>query len=114
MENIEVKNKLIEKVENELKDFMEDLKLKSPEQIIDNSYKLVCMTEIKDYLLYERSYSNFELKTLLKNPNLLEECYDDWLASDSKLSEEIEFCADNTIDFLRDKEVKKERNKDVR
>ena len=55
MENIDLKNKLIKKVENELKDFMEDLKLKSPEQIIDNSYKLVCMTEIKDYLLYERS-----------------------------------------------------------
>ena len=114
MENIELKNELNEKLESELKAFMEDLKLKSPEQIMDNSYKLVCMKEIKDYLSCERSYSNFELKTLLKNPNLLEECYDDWLASDSKLSEEIEFCADNTIDFLRDKEVKKERNRSVR
>ena len=65
MENIELKNELNEKLESELKAFMEDLKLKSPEQIMDNSYKLVCMTEIKDYLLYEKNCSNFELKTLL-------------------------------------------------
>ena len=114
MENIELKNELNEKLESELKAFMEDLKLKSPEQIMDNSYKLVCMTEIKDYLLYEKNCSNFELKTLLKKHDLLEECYNDWLSSDGRLSEELCFSVDDTIEILRDKEVKKERNRSVR
>lgn len=112
--NKELKDKLCEKVEQELKNFKEDLKSKSPEEIIDNSYKLVCMMETKDYLLYDREYSNFELRTLLKNSNLLEECYDDWLSCDGHFREALEYSIDDTIDIIRDNAVKKERNKGAR
>lgn len=114
IKNKELKNKLFEKVEQELKNFKEGLKLKSPKEIIDNSYKLVCMMETKDYLLYDREYSNFELRTLLKSSNLLEECYDDWLSCDGHFREALEYSIDDTIDIMRDTEIKKERNKDVR
>lgn len=114
MENEELKNKLIQKLESELKDFKEYLKELSPKEIMDNSYKLTCITEIKDYLIYDKDYSKFELKTLLKSPNILEECYDDWLSCDGNLREALEFSVDDTIDIIRDNEVKKERNKDAR
>ena len=43
-----------------------------------------------------------------------EECYDDWLSCDGNLREALEFSVDDTIDIIRDNEVKKERNKDAR
>lgn len=43
MENEELKNKLIEKLERELTDFKDSLKGLPAEQIIDNSYKITCM-----------------------------------------------------------------------
>lgn len=101
------------KVEQELNDFKEELKSKTPEKIIENSYKLVCMECIEDYLT-EKDYSKFEIKTLLKRTDLLEECYDDWLNCDGSLREILEYSVDNTIDIIRDDEVKKQRNKDAR
>ena len=114
MENEELKNKLIEKLEREINEFKDTLRGLSADEIMDNSYKLTCITEIKDYLIYDKDYSRFELKTLLKNPNILEECYDDWLSCDGNLRETLEFSVDDTIDIIREDEVKKQRNKDSR
>lgn len=114
MEKEELQNKLIEKLEKELTAFKDSLKGLPREQIIDNSYKITCMETIQDYLAYDKDYSKFELKTLLKREHILEECYDDWLNSDGSFREVIEFSVDDTIDIIRDNEVKKERNKDAR
>ena len=114
MENEELKSKLIQKLERELTDFKDSLKELPAEQIIDNSYKITCMQTIQDYLANDKDYSKFELKTLLKREHLLEECYDDWLSNDGSLREALEFSIDDTIDLIRDNEVKKERNKDAR
>lgn len=114
MENEELKNKLIEKLEREINEFKDALRGLSADEIMDNSYKLTCITEIKDYLIYDKDYSRFELKTLLKNTNILEECYDDWLSCDGNLRETLEFSVDDTIDIIREDEVKKQRNKDSR
>lgn len=107
MENEELKNKLIKKLERELTDFKDSLKGLPAEQIIDNSYKITCMQTIQDYLAYDKDYSKFELKTLLKREHILEECYDDWLSNDGSLREALEFSIDDTIDLIRDNEVKK-------
>ena len=114
MENEELKSKLIQKLERELTDFKDSLKELPAEQIIDNSYKITCMQTIQDYLANDKDYSKFELKTLLKREHILQECYDDWLSNDGSLREALEFSIDDTIDLIRDNEVKKERNKDAR
>ena len=114
MENEELKNKLIEKLERELTDFKDSLKGLPAEQIIDNSYKITCMQTIQEYLATDKDYSKFELKTILKREHILQECYDDWLSNDGSLREALEFSIDDTIDRIRDNEVKKERNKDAR
>ena len=100
MENEELKNKLIEKLERELTDFKDSLKGLPAEQIIDNSYKITCMQTIQDYLAYDKDYSKFELKTLLKREHILQECYDDWLSNDGSLREALEFSIDDTIDLI--------------
>ena len=88
-----MEDKLYKKLEDELKEFK---------------------AEMKDYLIYNKELSKFELKTLLKREDILEECYDDWLSCDGNLREALEFSVDDTIDIIRDNEVKKERNKDAR
>ena len=114
MENEELKNKLIEKLEREVNEFKDTLRGLSADEIMDNSYKLTCIIEMKDYLIYNKELSKFELKTLLKREHILQECYDDWLSNDGSLREALEFSIDDTIDLIRENEVKKERNKDAR
>lgn len=114
MENEELKNKLIGKLEKELSEYKDSLMELSSKEIIDSSYKITCMETIHDYLVYDKDLSKFELKTLLKREHILEECYNDWLDNDGSLREALEFSIDDTIDIIRDNEVKKERNKDAR
>lgn len=114
MKNKELKNELIEKLENELREYINTLRGLSADEIIDNSYKLTCITEIKDYLIYDKELSKFELKMLLKREHILEECYNDLFHYEENLREALEFSVDDTIDFLRDREVEKQRNKDAR
>ena len=42
----ELKQKLIEKLEKELRDFKEDLRQKSPDEIIESAYQLTVKTLI--------------------------------------------------------------------
>ena len=73
MENEELKNKLIEKLEREVNEFKDTLRGLSADEIMDNSYKLTCIIEMKDYLIYNKELSKFELKTLLKREDILDE-----------------------------------------
>ena len=63
---------------------------------------------------YKSSGGKLVYNELLKRDDILEECYDDWLSCDGNLREALEFSVDDTIDIIRDNEVKKERNKDAR
>ena len=106
MENEELKNKLIEKLEREVNEFKDTLRGLSADEIMDNSYKLTCIIEMKDYLIYNKELSKFELKTLLKREDILEECYDDWLSCDGNLREALEFSIDDTIMRSKKNEIK--------
>ena len=46
MENEELKNKLIEKLEREVNEFKDTLRGLSADEIMDNSYKLTCIIEM--------------------------------------------------------------------
>ncbi len=95
----ELKEKLFKKVEKELDDFKEDLKQKAPEEIIENAYKLTAMEGIIGELK-ERSFDIDEIKALLKEDNLLEEFYEDFRNSDSKLCEIVQYQMEDTIDII--------------
>lgn len=110
-----IKDKLIEKLEKEYKDFVEDLKKKTPEEIIDKSYELVVknetIAEIKDMGLEKN-----EIKALLKEDNLLTEIYDDWINSDGRLGELIYDTMADTIDIIIEnfERIEKQKNKESR
>lgn len=114
MEKKELKNKLIEKMENELREYENTLRGLSADGIMDNCYKLTGMIEIIDYLTYDKELSKFEIKMLLKKEHILEECYNGLSHYEENLREGLEFSVDDTIDFLRDREVEKQRNKEAR
>ena len=58
MENEELKNKLIEKLEREVNEFKDTLRGLSADEIMDNSYRLTCIIEMKDYLIYNKELSS--------------------------------------------------------
>lgn len=115
MEIEDLKEKLFEKVENEFKDFKEKLKQKSPDEIIENAYKLTAMDGIIGELK-ERNFDKYELKALLKENNLLSEFYEDWRNTDGKLCESVQYPMEDTIDIIVEnyEKSKKEKLKESR
>lgn len=102
---------LIDKLNNELEKYKEDLLKERPEVIYEMSYKTTCMEEIKESLSYVANLSNFNIKTLSKIDNILETFYDKWLHADGSLRESLDFCVDDVVSELRDLAVKENRQK---
>lgn len=79
-------NKLDEKLENEFNDFCEKTKEKSAEEIINSAYEITVKEEIKDSLK-DMDLFPLEVDALLKQDNVLNEFYHDWLNVDTPLGE---------------------------
>lgn len=100
MEEIEkLKIKLFSKVEKELEDFKQELRQKTPDEIMENAYKLVTMDGIIGELK-ERNFDKDEIKALLKEDNLLSEFYEDWRNTDGKLCDSLQYPMEDTIDII--------------
>lgn len=111
MEKLEdLKEKLFEKVEKEFEDFKQELKQKTPDEIIENAYKLTAMEGIIGELK-ERSFDKDELKALLKEKDLLSEFYEDWRNSDGKLCESVQYPMEDTINIIVENYEKNRKEK---
>lgn len=99
MELEKLKEKLFEKIEKEFEDFKQELKQKTPDEIIENAYKITTMDGIIGELK-ERSFDKDELKALLKEKDLLSEFYEDWRNADGKLCESVQYPMEDTIDII--------------
>lgn len=110
-----LKEKLIEKVENEYKEFVEELKKKTPEEIIENAYELTSKDEIIGQLK-EMTLDEDEIKTMLKEDSLLAQFYSDWLDYDSQLGENISYSMTDTIEIIMNdyNEKKRQKNRESR
>lgn len=80
---------LINKLEKEFKDFKESIKEKGVDYAIDSAYELTIKQEIIDIIHYDFKFSPIETKALLKEDDLLQDLYDEWLDSDSNFREPI-------------------------
>lgn len=100
----ELKQKLIEKLEKELRDFKEDLRQKSPDEIIESAYQLTVKTLIIGEM-NEKNLDYYELKALIKQKYLLAELYEDWRNSDGRLGENISYEMDNSIKIIADRAI---------
>lgn len=107
-----LKMDLNKKVEQEYANFKKELEQKSPKEIIEKAYELVVKEQIKDELK-EKNLVEDELKALLKEKDLLSECYEDWRNSDGRLGDVISYTIDNTIELI-EQEYKKENKQKIK
>lgn len=116
MNNIDkLRQELDEKLDSEYNNYVEILKQESKDEIIKNAYKLTVKEQIKEEIK-DRNLDKDEIKALLQENNVLDNCYDRWIDDDSKLQEAFEFIVDDEIEEITEeyKEMKRHKNKESR
>lgn len=96
VKNLKEQNKLEEKLDNEFKDFCNKTKTKSPDEIIKSAYEITVKEEIKDNLKSMELFP-LEVTALLKQNDVLNEFYHDWLNDDTPLGEVLENSIQDSI-----------------
>ena len=81
MEN-KLKIDLYEKLDNEYNSFVDSLRNKTPDEIIECSYEKIMKEELKEMFYPGNNYEISELKALYKLKNPLEELYQGWMKFD--------------------------------
>ena len=104
MENLTIQDKLYNKLSKEYNQFLDGLKEKTPDEIIDKSYEKVFKEELK-LLFEEGNIDNETAKILLKLDYPLDELYREWLGSDDSFLDMLRDCTDNLVNKLSESEV---------
>lgn len=107
---MEENDKLIQKLEKELKDFKEEIKEIGVDYAIDKAYELTVKQEVIDCIMFDNSLSKEQRKALLSSDHLLDQFYDEWLSTDGNLREHLNFAVDKTINYITD-DYKKDKVK---
>ena len=104
------KDKLLEKLEQELKDYKSYVREQGVDFAIDKAYEVI------DCLMYDNELSKDQIKALLKFDNVLDDCYDEWLKTDGNLREHLNFSVDKSVNHITDdyKKDKIKANKEAR
>lgn len=101
-----IKIDLYEKLDDEYNKFIEKLKKKTPQEIIESSYEKVIKEELKEmFYPSNNQYDVAELKGLIKAKNSLDELYHGWMDCDLSICEQLEYSVDETLELLN-KELK--------
>lgn len=110
------KDKLLEKLEQELKDYKTYVREQGVDFAIDKAYELTVKQEVIDCLMYDNELSKEQIKALLKFDNVLDDCYDEWLKTDGNLREHLNFSVDKSVNHITDdyKKDKIKANKEAR
>ncbi len=109
-ETNDLKQKLYEKLEQEYYDFIEELKIMPPEQIIAHSYEKVFKEDI--LMCFEESDLDYEkTKALCELEKPLDLLYDEWLSTDDSYMEMLRDCidrfADNELAYREENEMER-------
>ena len=97
------------KLEKEFQEYIDNLKTKTIDEIINSSYQ----TSTKEDIVYVMSDCSFledkALRALYKAPNSLNEIYDEYSNSDSSYSEDI--C--DSVRYVCQSLMENKKNKDI-
>ena len=104
------KDRLQQKLEQELNDYKSYVKEQGVDFAIDKAYELTVKQEIIDCLIYDNNFTKEQITALLKCDNILEQCYDEWLKSDGNLKDTLTFVVDDRVELIID-DYSKEENK---
>ena len=106
MKDEQLKQRLIEKVEREYKQFVFNLKSCDKDTIIDKAYEKVCKEEMM-YKIQDRNFETDELKALLNCKNVLNECYDEWMHNDGGFNILLEDSIDERVGTITENFIEK-------
>lgn len=85
-DNITLEEKLANKVGDEWKAFLDDMKKESPAVLIESAYEISTKDNIQTYITEENlDLTEKQINALLSSPNTLNDLYDDW-SSDEYLN----------------------------
>ena len=105
-----IRSSLYIKMENEYNQYIENLKLLKPEEIISKAYETTMKEETVS--MFYPDFEKFDIedvKCLLKRDKPLEELYDGWMDSDINLNELYEDSIRETIDNISNEENEKKK-----
>lgn len=97
---------LISRVEKEQQEIQSKLQQKSPQEVVDEAYRISTINEIVN--LIKSNYLNGqEIDALLTYPNILGAIYDEWISGSYTTSDEIKYCLIKCVE-LRYEDLKTE------
>ncbi|MBP3255651.1 MAG: DUF3848 domain-containing protein [Clostridia bacterium] len=105
-----MEDKLQEKLEQELKDFKQEVKEMGVDIAVDKAYELTVKQEIIDGLLYDTNLSKKEINAILSCKKPLQKMYEDWLTQDGNLRADLNFSIDKSVNSLTSAYIKKVKN----
>ena len=105
-----MEDKLQEKLEQELKDFKQEVKEMGVDIAVDKAYELTVKQEIIDGLIYDTSLSKKEINAILSCKKPLQKMYEDWLTQDGNLRADLNFSIDKSVNSLTNAYIKKVKN----
>ena len=114
MSEMKIREKLYEKLQKEFKDFIEELKTKEPEVIVNSAYQIAIKEELVGiFYPQEDKYDIEEIKALNKISDPLEELYQGWMDCDAGIHTVLEDSVSYTIEEIvkEQKEKKKDRER---
>ena len=105
-------NELKIKLWLEYTEFINKLQKLPPEQIVERSYEKVCKEEIVIRFENQNYLSEANAQMLLSEDVTLDDLYNAWLKADSNLGETIEYCIDDYIYRLGERNASQSQEQD--
>lgn len=113
MNEMDIRKKLYEKMQNEYNDFIEEMKNNEPQFIVNNAYQIVIKEELVAMFYPEsEQYDIDEIKALNKAKNPLEELYQGWMDSDAGIHSVLEDNVSDTIEEIQKEQREKKKDRE--
>lgn len=106
-----LKDELVKKLEREQKEYLDKIKEKGIDYVVERAYEITSRQCVIDYIeCSEVKLKN--IKVLLSTEDLLDDLYNEWLKTDANFYEQLEYCIEDRIESLSDEFYNKD-DKDV-
>ncbi len=110
---MKIREEVYNKMEQEYNNYIENLKLKTPDEIIKSSYEKVMKEEILgDFYPEYEHYDMKKIKALNKCKEPLEELYQGWMDCDAGIHQVLEDSTYDTLDRLVEEQKEKKKTRE--
>lgn len=100
-----LEDRAYEKINREMKEFIADIKTKSPDKIVEAAYEITYKEEILSMFECEGAFNDKQCMAILKTKNALDYLYQEWLDYDGSVLDElrgsVDLAIENQIDYFK-------------